>query len=171
MDDLIAIEEEEKISQTKKDTLHTQSTQSKIHTQAHLTNIESLFTGMFDSDKEYLKFHEIAPESIHEQVHEYSLRFSKCLDELVSFVLTRNAILDSERKNFEDCKQATKKEHDDECKARLKEFIKFKKGQIRICEGHGKETDIEEVGRRVKESAEEVSNFLMLHEMQIVGKT
>jgi hypothetical protein len=127
IDVVMAHEEEEKIINSKRDSLQKQREQDEMYEEAHILGIDSLFDLMFNDDYDFNKLLPIGPAQINEIKEEYRVKFEIAINEMKHFVLKRSNDKKDEIKALMACVANVKGGLDKEAIARLNEFQHNKK--------------------------------------------
>jgi hypothetical protein len=124
---VIAQEEEDKISNARKEEHAQKALLDAEYEDAHISGIDSLFELMFLEDFDAQKLLPIGPTQINELKDEYREKFEIVVDELKYFVLKRSKDKNEEILSLELCMKNVLDETDMEGKKRLDEFMHAKK--------------------------------------------
>ncbi len=127
MEIVIAQEEEEKISNARKEENLQKELLDANYEDAHVSGIDSLFDLMFLEDLDSKKLLPIGPAQISELRDIYREKFEIVINELKHFVLKRSHDKKEEIASLESCMKNVRYEVDKEGKKRLNEFLHDKK--------------------------------------------
>ncbi|KAJ3027082.1 UNVERIFIED_CONTAM: Dynein regulatory complex subunit 3 [Siphonaria sp. JEL0065] len=168
IDDLIALEEEEKIAIQKKEEARKRQELNNLHLAAHIEGIDTLYDDMFNSDPDYQKLMPINPDRTMDLMEEYRAKFEVVVNEMRHFALKKRAEMDDELKQFNECLAGTKKETDGECIKMLNTYSHFKKKLLRVLQTSRDTKEIDDSIKTLKEDTLKLSDDLMAIEMQVV---
>ncbi|KAI9357346.1 hypothetical protein DFJ73DRAFT_821505 [Zopfochytrium polystomum] len=168
IDDLIAIEEEEKILNTKKEETRKFKEISTLYESAHIGGIDTLFQDMLSEDQDYQRILPVAKERIMDLQEAYAAKFEVVLNELKHFVLKKHAEKNDEIAAFHDCLNATKNEIDAECLTKLNKYSHFKKQMLKIIQSSRDTKEVDETLKTLKDETNDISDQLISLEMQLV---
>jgi glutathionylspermidine synthase len=130
---VIAQEEEEKISNARREEYAQKALLDAEYEDAHISGIESLFEVMFLEDSDAKKLLPIGPTQINELKDEYREKFEIVIDELKYIVLKRSKDKKEEIASLQLCMKNVRNETDMQGRKRLDEFMHAKK-EVRLCE-------------------------------------
>ncbi|KAI8830849.1 hypothetical protein BC829DRAFT_426505 [Chytridium lagenaria] len=167
IDDLIAMEEEEKILNSKKEELRKKQEQDVLFEAAHILGIDTLFDDMFLEDVDYQRLYISAPDRIQDLQDDYRAKFEVVVNELRHFVLKRHSERQEEHKSFMDCMQNAKGEIDGECLKALDKYSHYKKQMLRLIQTSRDTKEIDEGIKMLKDDTNELSDRLVGLEMQL----
>ncbi|KAI8622252.1 hypothetical protein BC830DRAFT_1163028 [Chytriomyces sp. MP71] len=168
IDDLIALEEEEKILVNKKEELRKQMDLNSLHNSAHIEGIDTLFDDMFTSDPDFQRLFPVCQERTTDLQEEYRAKFEVVVNELRHFALKKRAEMNDEAKSFNDCIHQTKNETDGECIKMLNNYSHYKKKLLRILQTSRDTKEIDDAIKTLKEDTVKLSDDLMSIEMTVV---
>ncbi|KAJ3191999.1 Dynein regulatory complex subunit 3 [Irineochytrium annulatum] len=168
IDDLIAIEEEEKISNTKKEDAKKKEELDVLHKAAHIGGIESLFEDMFLEDVDFNRLLITHKDRILDIQDDYRAKFEVIVNELKHFVLRKHAEKNEEIDSFRTCQSTAKGEVDAECLQKLDTYSHFKKQMLRLVQNSRDTKEIDEALKALKEETADLSDRLVGLEMQLV---
>ena len=167
IDVLIALEEEEKVSNTKKEENAINKQKNLLFENAHINGLDNLFDNLFLEDADFQKIFPIGKLAIIEQREEYRFRCEPVIQELSKFVLNKHKEQFDDITQFQKCKQDACSSHDSTCIEMINEYQHVKKQLFRTIHAN-KEVDIDDCIRKLKENTADLSDFLISHEMQLV---
>ncbi|KAJ3198692.1 Dynein regulatory complex subunit 3, partial [Dinochytrium kinnereticum] len=168
IDDLIAMEEEEKILNSKKEELRKKQEQDVLYEAAHILGIDTLFDDMFIEDMDYQRLQIAATDRILDLQDDYRAKFEIVVNELRHFVLKRHSERQDEHKSFKDCINNAKGEVDSECLKALDRYSHYKKQMLRLIQTSRDTKEIDESIKMLKDETNELSDRLVGQEMQLV---
>ncbi|KAI8834562.1 hypothetical protein BJ741DRAFT_565416 [Chytriomyces cf. hyalinus JEL632] len=168
IDDLIALEEEEKIANQKKEELRKLTELNALHHSAHIEGIDTLFDDMFGTDPDFQRLLPVCLERTTDLQEEYRAKFEVVVNELKYFALKKRTEMNDEMNSFNECIQQTKIETDGECIAMLNHYSHFKKQLLRILQTSRDTKEIDDAIKTLKEDTSKLSDSLMAVEMTVV---
>lgn len=128
MDVLIALEEEEKVANDRKQTEEQEREKSFVYARAHILGLDKFLTSIFDEDPEFQRIFPIDQKSIMDQRD--SDFVSKCnpiVEELIESALKRLADAKAEIEQLENCKQEAIGYHAKICIQLYNNYLHMKK--------------------------------------------
>ncbi|KAJ3221775.1 Dynein regulatory complex subunit 3, partial [Clydaea vesicula] len=167
MDDLIALEEEEKVANSRKEEDMKLQEMELLYQSAHIEGIDKLFNSMFQDDPDFQKLVAIDKVIINDLKDELKPKIDLILEDLSKFCLKRHEEIQEEKSIFDNCKFQNQNYHDLECIKILNEYQHSKKQLFRTIHLN-KEVDVDEIIKNLKDNTQELSDILMSHEMQLV---
>ncbi|KAJ3072838.1 Dynein regulatory complex subunit 3 [Podochytrium sp. JEL0797] len=150
IDNLIALEEEEKVTMQKREEDRKQGELNALHLAAHIEGIDVLFDDMFNSDAEYLKLMIVCPERTTDLMEDYRAKFEVVVNELRHFALKKRAEMDDE--------------------LMLNQYSHYKKKLLRVLQTSRDTQEIDDSIKSLKEDTMKLSDELMSIEMQVVDQ-
>lgn len=165
---MIALEEEEKDSQAKRETERALAEKNRLYDAAHLNSIDYLFQDMFENDADFKRFLPIAETRINDIVEAYRARFTPVLEEMKTALLKQQELKEQEIKQFEQCVGLAKEERDQSAIKMLNDFNHRKKQHLKRIQNSRESKEVDEAVGSLKKAIDEVSDFLMTQEMQLV---
>ncbi|KAJ3107631.1 Dynein regulatory complex subunit 3 [Phlyctochytrium planicorne] len=153
IDDLIAMEEEEKILNAKKEEFRKKEEQDTLFSAAHILGIDTLFDDMFEEDLDYQRLYIAAPDRIQDLQDDYRAKFEIVVNELRHFILKRHSERQDEHKSFRECIRTAKAEVDT---------------MLRVIQISRDTKEIDESVKQLKDETSELSDKLVGLEMQLV---
>ncbi|KAI8800945.1 hypothetical protein BJ742DRAFT_839578 [Cladochytrium replicatum] len=168
IDDLIAMEEEDKVATAGKEAKVKQAALDSIHEASHIIGIDALFDDMFGADPDFRRLFPIAREAITELKDEYRLKFEAISVELKNTVLKKHGEKQGELSMFKTCVNEAKSERDQECLKQIDRYQNTKKKMIRVIMFSRDTREVEEALKLLKDQTQALSDVLMGHEMTLV---
>jgi len=168
LDDLIALEEEEKVANDRSADDSQQALKKALYESAHIAGLDRLFQAMFLEDSEFQRIFPIDRNGILElRDAEYRNRCDPIIEDLRKFALRRFVEQREEIAAFEKCKAEAVASHDSVCVKLYDSYQHIKKQLVRTIHAN-KEVDVDDCLKKLKDNTQELSDLLMGHEMQLV---
>ncbi|ORX37504.1 outer arm dynein light chain 1 [Piromyces finnis] len=168
LDDLIALEEEEKITKSKKEKLEQRRKLEQLFEEAHIKNIDMLFQDMFEQDPDFHKLNILAPEKIQDLNEDYRAKFEIIIIEMKDFILKKHSEVQEEKELITKAIEDAKAETDSKGIKLVNDLEHRKKAFIRTVSNMRDVKEIDEAVKAMKFDVDETSNELMALEMTIV---
>jgi hypothetical protein len=116
VDDLIALEEEEKVANDRKSEEERSLERAHVYERAHILGLDRFLLAIFQDDSEYERILTIDKMAIQEQREgDFIKKCEPIINELVHFALKRHSEQKMEVKQFQKCKQEAIDYHADIC--------------------------------------------------------
>jgi hypothetical protein len=122
MDSIIAQEEEDKISRSKRLEQQKKQEVDAVYYKAHILGIDTMFDTMFNDDPDFQKLVPIAPAIIYEMREDYRAKFDVIVQELKHFELKKSKERLDEIAALKLGLAHVKGKSDKECKIKLEQF-------------------------------------------------
>ncbi|KAI9197072.1 uncharacterized protein BJ171DRAFT_562845 [Polychytrium aggregatum] len=176
IDDIIAMEEEEKIALAKKEQARQQNELDTLHEAAHIKGIEILFSSMFDDDLDFQRLFQIDRDRLGEMRDEYPFRmgwdgiccFDLVVNEFKQTVLSKYHEKQDELHQFRTCVDNAKRDASTESIKRLEKYQHNKKQLIRAIQSSRDSKEVEEALKILKDQTSTLSDVLLGYEMTLV---
>ncbi|KAJ3123148.1 Dynein regulatory complex subunit 3 [Nowakowskiella sp. JEL0407] len=168
IDDLIAIEEEEKVAIGRKEEMKRMREAEELCEGAHVAKIDRLFDEMFDEDQDFQKLLPLARENIEELRGDYRAKFEVIAKELKHFALKKNKDKADEFEMFQKCKWDAKMEKDEDGIKQLHKYQNVKKQLLKLIQNSKDAGEIDDAIKLLKDQTQTLSDLLMDHEMSLV---
>ncbi|TPX46229.1 hypothetical protein SeMB42_g03779, partial [Synchytrium endobioticum] len=90
MDNIIAMEEEERIAAEKRAALQKAAQEAAKFAEAHIPGLDKLFDAMFSDDKDFVRLQPLDVDRISDIREQYRAKFDVSVNELIHFVMKRH---------------------------------------------------------------------------------
>ncbi|KXS22377.1 outer arm dynein light chain 1 [Gonapodya prolifera JEL478] len=167
VDNLIAMEEEEKVLISKREAATRSKEEADRYDTAHIPRLATLFDSFF-GEPEFQRYAPLARDPVTACVDDYRVKFASVVGDLATFVLKKAKEREEEIRVFTDCLNASKRDADAECLAWIENFQHSKKTNLRVIMTSHSAMDIDNALSHLKEELDTLSNNLMTAEMTIV---
>jgi hypothetical protein len=127
VDSIIAMEEEEKALNSRREEERKQMEMDRLHNKAHILHIDTLFDRMFDEDADFKKIIPVAPAIISDLKEEFRAKFEIVIKEMKHFILKKTHEKDEELDMIQCCINDVKGETDKDCLLKIEDFYHQKK--------------------------------------------
>ncbi|KAJ3088362.1 Dynein regulatory complex subunit 3, partial [Quaeritorhiza haematococci] len=135
LDDLIAMEEEDKITHAKKEEMKKKAELDALYQAAHIAGIDDLFDTMFNDDPDFPRMLlPLAREHITTMQEEYRAKFSPIIQEVNRMAQSKQREKEDEHRMLQRCMDEAKSEHDGECARAIKKYQVLKKQLLRMIQ-------------------------------------
>jgi len=168
LDDLIALEEEEKILKSKKEKQEQRRKLEELFEEAHIKNIDMLFNDMFEQDPDFHKIKILAPDKIQDLNEDYRTKFEIVIVEMKDFILKKHSEVQEEKELITKAIEDAKAETDAKGIQLVNDLEHRKKVFIRTVVNMRDIKEIDEAVKAMKFDVDETANKLMALEMTIV---
>lgn len=168
LDDLIAIEEEEKVAISKSDDLRRQHEKDAIHEAAHIRGLDTLFNRMFDEDPDFQRLRPANPTLLQELREDYRVKFDNVENEIRRNILKKGQEKTDELRQYQKCINGAKNEAADESIKLLEAFQHNKKQLIKVVQNSRDTKEVDEALKDLRDSAAQLSDHLVGIEIALV---
>ncbi|KAI9002253.1 hypothetical protein BC832DRAFT_560967 [Gaertneriomyces semiglobifer] len=168
VDDIIAQEEEDKIVAAKKSEDKRQAELDALYESAHIQNIDTLFSSLFEDPDFRLFATLISPDPFTDLHDEFQTKCEVVINELKNFVLRRVKERQEEEGMFMDCLKSAREKVDGECMERLKAFGGVKKRLLQGIHHTTHQGEVNDLIKRLKDEVTVLSDELVSREMTLV---
>ncbi|KAJ3339625.1 Dynein regulatory complex subunit 3 [Gonapodya sp. JEL0774] len=167
IDNLIAMEEEEKVLTNKKEEAKKSGLVAALYAKAHIPSLLSLFDSFF-CEPDFQRFVPLARDLVAACVEDYRAKFAPVVTDLANFVLKKAREREEEIEVFQRCLGEAKRDTDAEALIWIEDFQHSKKINLRTVLTSHSAADIDNALSSLKEELDTLSNKLMAAEMTLV---
>ncbi|KAJ1503426.1 Dynein regulatory complex subunit 3 [Coelomomyces lativittatus] len=168
IDDIIAIEEEQKIISKQIEEKEKQLKEQEKYTSAYLPGIDQFFDQLFSLDGDYQKLLLFAKDILIELQKQFQEKIHPVLMECMNEVFKQQALRQEEWEQYQSCVHQSIEQNDKEGQRQLKVFQKQKKQQLKLISTSRTQSAIEENVKIMKSMIRDFSDSLMSMELILV---
>ncbi|TPX36019.1 hypothetical protein SmJEL517_g01758 [Synchytrium microbalum] len=168
MDNIIAMEEEERIA-TEKKLIATKSQQEGAKfAEAHIPGFDKLFDSIFNEDKDFVRLLPLDTDRISDIREQYRVKFDVAVNELIHFVMKRHLERVNEIDGFKYAIEDARAPGDEEATKELDRFMRGKKQVLKMVASLREQSEIDDALRTLRDEGTRLSDLMMRAEMQLV---